>query len=79
MKKERKIGQIKPNSNFQRCSVCLVEKYLNLISYGGVKGNLYVQSLCKPKPSVWYSTTPVGINKIRSFVGSLLKDAGLDG
>ena len=79
MKKARKIVWIKPNSNFQRCPVCFVEKYLNLIPYGGVKGNLYVQSLRKPKPSVWYSTTPVGINKIRSVVGSLLKDAGLDG
>ena len=40
MKKERKIVQIKPNSNFQRCPVYLVEKYLNLISYASVKGNL---------------------------------------
>ena len=48
MKKERKVVWIKPNSDWNRCPVRLVEKYLNLIPYGGSKGNLYVQSLKKP-------------------------------
>ena len=70
---------IKPNADPTRCPVCIVEKYLNLILYGGSNASLYVQSMKKPKPNVWYTTQPVGINKIRKVVGKMLKNAGLDG
>ena len=79
MKKERKVVKIKPNTNPVRCPVRIIEKYLNLLPFGGTKPNLYLQSLQKPKPYCWYSTTPVGINMIRKVVGTLLKDVGLDG
>ena len=79
MKKERKVVWIKPNTNLVRCPVRLVEKYLSLILYGGMKGNLYVQSFKRPKPSMWYSTQPVGINKICKVISSMLRNAGLDG
>ena len=52
---------------------------MNLIPYGGVKCNLYVQSMKRPRPNCWYTTQPVGINKLRKTVWSLLKNAGLDG
>ena len=78
MKKERKIVWIKPNVNMSRCPVRLVEKYLNLVPQWGTKSNFYLQSLKRPKPNVWYSTMPVGINSIRKVTGKLLKDAGLD-
>ena len=57
----------------------LIEKYINLLPKNGVKPNFYLQSLKKPRPNLWYSTVPVGINSIRKVVGELLKEAGLDG
>ena len=79
MKKECKIVWIKPNVNVNRCPVRLVEKYLNLLPVGGSKPNFYLHSLRKPKPSVWYCSTPLGVNKVRQVVCDMLKDAGLDG
>ena len=79
MKKERKIVWVKPNVNWQQCPVRLIEKYFNLLPKGGAKPNLYLQSLKKVKPFCWYSVMPVGINKIRGVVSSILHDAGLDG
>ena len=79
MKKERKVVWVKPNTSFVRCPVRLVEKYLNLLPIGGKKPNLYLQSLRKPKPYCWYSSLPVGINKLRGVVSTMLRDAGLDG
>ena len=79
MKKERKVVWVKPNSSWERCPVRIVQKYLNLLPKIGVKANLYLQSLKKPRPNCWYSTVPVGINKIRGVVSELLHNAGLDG
>ena len=79
MKKERKVVWVKPSNNITRCPVRLVEKYMNLLPVGGAKGNFYMQSLRKPKPFTWYSANPVGINSLRKVVGTLLRDAGLDG
>ena len=79
MKKERKVVWIKPNNDPTRCPVRLIEKYVKLLPVSGVKPNLYLHSLRKPKPSVWYKETPLGINKVRSVVKDMLKDVGLDG
>ena len=79
MKKDRKIVWINPNNNSSRCPVRLIEKYLNLLPEGGSKLNLYLHSLKHPKPFVWHTTTPLGINKVRTVVSSMLRDAGLDG
>ena len=79
MKKERKIVWIKPNSNWERCPVRIVEKYIMLLPINGNRENLYLQSLKKPRPYRWHSTCPVGINSVRKVVSIMLKDAGLDG
>ena len=79
MKKERKIVWVKPNTTYVRCPVRIIEKYLNLLPKDGKKPNLYLQSLKKPRPYCWYSSTPIGINKLRSVVSSMLRDAGLNG
>ena len=79
MKKERKIVWIKPNRNVNRCPVRIVQKYISLIPKSGTKSNLYVHSLKHPKPSLWYTTKPLGVNKVRSVVKDMLKNAGLDG
>ena len=59
------------NSNWTHHPVRLIEKYINLLPKDGAKPNFYLQSLCKTKPSCWYSTIPVGINKLRKVVGFL--------
>ena len=41
-------------------------------------GPLYVQSLSKPKPDVWYSIQPVRINKIDRFMKKIVTMGGLD-
>ena len=79
MKKECKVVWIKPNSNINRCPVRIIEKYIKLLPTTGVKPNLYLRSLKFTKPTVWYCETPLGINKVRSVVSEMLKDAGLDG
>ena len=79
MRKERKIVWIKPNKNINRCPVRIVQKYMNLLPRGGLRKNLYLHSLKKPKPALWYTTTPLGVNKVRSVVKDMLKSAGLDG
>ena len=79
MKKTRKEVWIKPGMNWKRCPVRLIEKYLHLLPKTGVKPNFYLQSLKRTKPSCWYSTMPVGSNTLHKVVGTLLKNAGLDG
>ena len=79
MKKERKIVWIKPNKNVKRCPVRLVGKYLSLLPKKGSKPNLYLHSMKRPTPHCWYNTCPLGINKVRSAVSQMLKDAGLNG
>ena len=79
MQKERKIVWIKPSSNVNRCPVRLVEKYIKLLPRTGTKPNLYLHSLKHPKPTIWYCETPLWINKVRSVVATMLKNAGLDG
>ena len=79
MKKERKIVWIKPNSDPTRWPIRIVQKYINLLPVGGSRPNLYLHSLKKPKPYVWYGESPLGINKVRSVVKEMLRDVGLDG
>ena len=75
MKKERKIVWIKPSSNVNRCPVRIVEKYMKLLPQSGSKPNLYLHSLKYPKPSQWYCETQLGINKVRSVVSTMIKNA----
>ena len=80
MKKERKVVWIKPNMNdWTQHPVRIVEKYFNLLLTEGAKPNLYLQSLKKPRPNCWYSSTPIGINNLRKVVSTMLRDAGLNG
>ena len=79
MKKERKIMWIKPSRNLCCCPVRLVGKYLSLLPKTGSKPNLYLHSLRKTEPNCWYSTNPLGKNKVKNCVSQMLKDAGLDG
>jgi len=41
-------------------------------------GPLYLRPLEKPKRDVWFSTQPVGVNKINSYVKELATLGGLE-
>ena len=79
LKKERKVVWIKPSKNVNRCPVRIVGKYLSLLPKSCTKTNLYLHSLKRPQPTCWFSTNPLGINKVRKVVGDMLKNAGLNG
>ena len=79
MMKERKIVWVKLNSEGRCCPIRIIEKYMSLLPLHRVKFNFYLQSLHKTKPNVWYSTILIGINALLKVVGTLLRDAGLDG
>ena len=42
-------------------------------------GSLYLRPLRKPKPTLWYSTQPVGEAKIKQFMKVIAEKAGLSG
>ena len=79
MQKTRKVVWVKPNSDWRRCSVRIIEKYISLLPKEGMKPNFYLQSSRRPRPFCWYTMMPVGINTLRKVVGTILKDAGLGG
>ena len=41
-------------------------------------GPLYLRPLKKPQPALWYSEQPVGKSKIKEFMKTIAKKAGLD-
>ena len=41
-------------------------------------GPLYLRPLKKPQPALWYSEQPVGESKIKEFMKTIAKKAGLD-
>ena len=82
MRKDHKIVWVYPSFNIQRCPVRLVDKYLGLcppVDNEKKRNNMYLRSLTKTTPAQWYSTRVLGINAVKKTVGSLLKDAKLDG
>ena len=79
MKKEHKIVWMKPSTYWVREPVRIVEKYNNILPKEESKPNFCLQSLRRPCPTCWYLTVPIGINKVRSCVSQMLKNAGLDG
>ena len=81
MHKECKIVWVYPSQNLSRCPVRLVDKYISFCPEVGPKQkpNFYLRSLDKINPAQWYSSRVVRINTLRKTVGSVLKDAKLDG
>ena len=62
-----------------RCPVKLLEKLISLRPPSlKQSGPLYLRPLEKPRKDVWFSTQPVGINKINSYVKELATLGGLD-
>ena len=78
-KVDRKVVWVYPNEiNPSRCPVRLLEKYLSLCPKYEKKTNLYLKSLTKPTPKVWYKSQVVGSNTLGKVVKGLLHDARID-
>ena len=82
LKKDRKVRWIHPSDNVNRCTVCLVDKYMSLcppLTKPSMKPNFYLHSLERTNPAQWYSTQVVGLNTLKKTVGEMLKNTKLDG
>ncbi|XP_028409419.1 uncharacterized protein LOC114532024 [Dendronephthya gigantea] len=65
----------------KRCIVRLYDKYVSLCPSVGAESStaFYRTALKCPKPNCWYSSVPVGHNKLASTVKRLCELAGLSG
>ena len=68
-----------PAESSVRCPVCLVKKYVRLLSNTRKCSKLYLR--CKKRPTIltWFCDQPYGVNKIKSTVKDLCKEAGIEG
>lgn len=65
----------------EKCVVKLYRKYISLRPSENPKcpDDFYLQPLTDPTDSCWYSTQPLGINKLGSIVARLASQLGLQG
>ncbi|XP_028407815.1 uncharacterized protein LOC114530389 [Dendronephthya gigantea] len=81
-KLKRKVTRAYENKeNKKRCIVRLYDKYVSLCPSVGAESStaFYRTALKCPKPNCWYSSVPVGHNKLASTVKRLCELAGLSG
>ncbi len=76
-----KVVRAYGNTNFDHDLVWLYEKYCGLLPSQSKCSALYKYPLCSThvSPKVWYTDKPVGMNKLRDTVKSLMLAAGIDG
>ena len=82
LKKDRKVRWIHPSDNVNRCTVCLVDKYMSLcppVTKPSMKPNFYLRSLERTNLAQWFSTQVVSLNTLKKTVGEMLKNTKLDG
>ena len=65
--------------NPDRCPVRILSKYLSLLPVGHKCESLYLQPRKKFSPNNWFRDSPVGENRMRSFVKDLCNKAGIPG
>ncbi|XP_060572537.1 uncharacterized protein KIAA1958-like [Ruditapes philippinarum] len=63
----------------KRCPVTLFQQYLLKLNPNYSHSAFYFNPLVKPMDDVWYSLTPVGHNKLKDFVKTIMKTAGFEG
>ena len=77
-KMDRRLPQKMFATGDERCPLKLLEKLISLRPPSlKQSGPLYLRPLEKPRKDVWFSTQPVGINKINSYVKELATLEGL--
>ena len=65
--------------NPDRCFVRLFEKYRSLCPSNAPAGAFYLTPLKKPKSNCWYTTVPIGRNKLSKAVADMCKEGGIMG
>ena len=68
-----------PAENVMRCPVRLVKKYVRLLPESKRCSKMYLRVKKVPTACTWYCDQPYGINKIKTTVKVLCKEAGLEG
>ena len=66
-------------SNADRCPIQILNLYLSLLPKGRKCKSLYLQPRKKYSPNNWYCDSPIGENRLRSFVKDLCEKAGIPG
>ena len=79
-KGKSKVVWIYPvENNPERDPVFVYKKYLSLMPSGTSCSKLYLRPRKLPTPAIWYCDQAWGINKVRSAVREMCKEAGLLG
>ena len=63
--------------DWQRCSVCLVRKYIGLLPKGGKHSELYLQGKKKPIQNCWYNNMGLDMSMVSNMVKELCILAGI--
>ena len=77
--KSAKIVYVYPTSDVNRDPVTYYEKYCGLLSQSCSSKKLYSRPKKITTPNQWYCDQPLGINKIKSAVKQMCKQAGIEG
>ena len=78
--KNKKVKIVANPDARERCHVYLLDEYISHLPDKAKQDNIfYVRPLDKMQGRVWYSSVPIGRNKLSSMVQQMCKDAGIQG
>ena len=77
--RKAKTVYVYPVSDIKRDPVTYYEKYIGLLPTTFSSKKLYCRVKKKTTPSQWYNDQPYGINKLKTAVKSMCRQAGLEG
>ena len=78
-KGKSKMVHVYPASDQNRCPVRIYKKYIGLMPESKTCKKLYLRCKKKVTPKVWFCDQPYGLNKVKSTVKQICKEAGLVG
>ena len=74
-----KIVYVYPFENQRHCSVYLFKKYVHLMPNSKSCKKFYLHVKRNATPCMWYCDPPYGLNKLKSAVKEITKEAGIEG
>ena len=78
-RKSNKTVYVYAASRRDRCPIYHFKKYLGLMPQSKSCKKLYLRCKKTPLPSTWFCDQPFGVNKLKSVVKEICKEAGLEG
>ena len=77
------VHQFENVKNPEKCHVRILDKYLSLIPQEAYKSDVFYLTPLASKPAdpskPWFTTTPIGRNKLGVMLKQMCQDAGIDG